>query len=275
MTETSGSGARCFAGVDVGSANAKCVIIDDGGRVRGSAVKPTGVGLVAAAESVFDESLARAGLKTGDILSLVSTGYGREVVRGKTKAVTEITCHARGACEQFPGTRFVIDIGGQDSKAIAVGPAGAVTGFEMNDKCAAGTGRFLEVMAGTLGVGLENMGKVAIKAERPATISSTCTVFAESEVVSLLAQGVATPSIVAGLCRSVAERVYGLAARVGVRPEVTMTGGVSRNAGVVSAMEQILGTCVNVPAQPLLVGALGAAFAARDDFNRLARETNP
>ena len=253
-----------YAGIDVGSANAKAVIVDAAGTVHGSAIVPTGVGLAKAAGQVLADALARMGAVREDIGEIVSTGYGREIVPDKTKAVTEITCHGRGAAALFPQTRLVIDIGGQDSKAIALGPTGAVTGFEMNDKCAAGTGRFLEVMARALEVGLDKMAEAALTAERAATISSTCTVFAESEVVSLLAQGESPAAIVAGLCNAVAERVHGLAARVGVGGDVTMTGGVSGNAAVVKAMERILGLAVNVPKEPMLVGALGAALIARD-----------
>jgi len=253
-----------YAGVDVGSANTKGVIVDEDGTLRGCVIIPSGVGLVSAARQVLDRVMAEVGTDREQLAAVVSTGYGREIVPDKTKAVTEITCHGRGARALFAGTRFVIDIGGQDSKAIALGPTGAVTGFEMNDKCAAGTGRFLEVMARALEVGLEALGPTALEAAEPATISSTCTVFAESEVVSLLAQGVSTAAIVAGLCNAVAERVYGLVARVGVQPEVTMTGGVSKNIAVVKAMERLLGVSANVPEEPLMAGALGAALIARD-----------
>lgn len=252
-----------FAGVDVGSANAKCVVVGSDGAVAGYAVAPSGVGLVAAAGQVLDDALANAGVSSDRVQSIFSTGYGREIVEGKDRAVTEITCHGRGAVALFPATRLVIDIGGQDSKAIAMGEQGTVSAFEMNDKCAAGTGRFLEVMARTLEVGLDRMGDVAMEAESAATVSSTCTVFAETEVVSLLAQGESPASIVAGLCNAVAQRVHGLAVRVGVRPELTMTGGVSKNVAVVHAMEKILGMKANVPEEPLIVGALGAALLAR------------
>ncbi|HOZ47231.1 MAG TPA: acyl-CoA dehydratase activase [Candidatus Hydrogenedentes bacterium] len=252
------------AGIDVGSANTKAVLVDDEAVLKGRAIMPSGVGLVASARQALADAIKEAGSTPENVATIIGTGYGREIVPNKTKAITEITCHARGAVALFADTRFVIDIGGQDSKAIALGPNGAVTGFEMNDKCAAGTGRFLEVMARALEVGLDRMAEAALSAKRPATISSTCTVFAESEVVSLLAQGEEPAAILAGLCQAVAERVHGLAARVGVRREVTMTGGVARNAAVVRAMERILGFDVNVPEDPLIVGALGAALIARD-----------
>ncbi len=254
----------CYAGVDVGSANTKAVVVDASGTLRGHAIRPSGVGLISSANQALEEALTQAGLTRDRVEAIVSTGYGREIVPDKTKAVTEITCHGRGAVSQFPNTRLVIDIGGQDSKAIALSATGSVSSFEMNDKCAAGTGRFLEVMAHALEVGLERLGPVALEAQEPATISSTCTVFAESEVVSLLAQGKEVSAIVAGLCNAVADRVYSLAARVGVNAEVTMTGGVSQNVAVVKAMERVLGLPINVPEAPLLAGALGAALIARD-----------
>lgn len=253
-----------YIGIDVGSANTKAVLINENGAVAAYVIVPSGVGLLSAARRVLDEALARAGVDWDQVAAVVSTGYGREIVPNKTKAVTEITCHGRGAFALFPHTRTVIDIGGQDSKAIALSVTGAVAGFEMNDKCAAGTGRFLEVMARALEVGLDRMGPVALTSERPAVISSTCTVFAETEVVSLLAQGVVPSAIVAGLCNAVADRVHGLVARIGVRAEVTMTGGVSKNTAVVKAMERILDVSANVPEEPLIVGALGAALIARE-----------
>jgi predicted CoA-substrate-specific enzyme activase len=194
----------------------------------------------------------------------VSTGYGRENVRNRTKAVTEITCHARGAHTLHPEARSVIDIGGQDSKAIALEPDGRVRRFEMNDKCAAGTGRFLEVMARTLEVDLKDFGPIALTARKPAAISSTCTVFAESEVISLLAQDMEVPEILAGLCLAIAQRVNSLASRVGMHPQVMMTGGVAKNAGVVKAIEEKVGYPVMVPDEPQTIGALGAALFARD-----------
>ena len=253
-----------YAGIDVGSVNTKAVVVDADGAMRGFVVVPSGVGLVKAAGDVLARALEASDVAREAVGAIVATGYGREIAPDKTKTVTEITCHARGAVAVFPDTRFVIDIGGQDSKAIVLNPAGAVSGFEMNDKCAAGTGRFLEVMARALAVDLDEMGAIALRAKRAATISSTCTVFAESEVISLLARGETTPAIVAGLCNAVAERVHGLVARVGVQPEVTMTGGVSKNRAVVKAMERILDRPVRVPDEPVIVGALGAALIARD-----------
>jgi len=256
--------ASYFAGVDVGAASAKAAIVDSDGTLTGFAIAPTGVSPPTTAEKVYVDALAKAGVSSDWIETIVSTGYGRNTVERATKSVTEITCHARGAVALYPGTRLVIDIGGQDSKAVALDADGRVKAFEMNDKCAAGTGRFLEVMARALDVRLDEIGRIALSSETPADISSRCTVFAETEVVSLLARGRDVPGILAGLCNSVAERVRGLATRVGIRAEMTMTGGVAKNAGVVRGLETMLGLAANVPDEPQIVGAFGAALIARD-----------
>jgi predicted CoA-substrate-specific enzyme activase len=178
--------------------------------------------------------------------------------------VTEISCYARGIHHLYPQVQTVIDIGGQDSKVVAVGPGGRPLDFAMNDKCAAGTGRFLEVIARALELDLEDIGPRALRARRAADISSTCTVFAESEVVTLVAEGVPREEIVAGICRSIAKRVGGMARRVGVEPPVAFAGGVAKNVGVVRALEEVLGEALIVPEEPQIVGALGAALVARD-----------
>ncbi len=249
-----------FLGLDIGSATAKSVLIDEDKNVCAWAVIPTGGRLVEAGEKVrrmVIEQVGKEGLHLG---AVVSTGYGRELVADKTKSVTEITCHARGAYELMKDVRFVIDIGGQDSKAILLGTNGQVERFEMNDKCAAGTGRFLEVMSRVLGVPLEELGEIAVSSTEYAKISSTCTVFAESEVISLLAQGVEIPRIISGLCKAVSERVYGLASRVGIVPPVILTGGVAKNKGVVHWLSKVIGSEVKVPENPQIVGAYGAAL---------------
>jgi len=256
--------SACYAGVDVGSATTKAVLVDADGAVLGQALLASGGNLSAAAEQALSGALCQAGLTADAVQALIATGYGRENVAGRTKTVTEITCHARGAYALNREVRSVIDIGGQDSKAIALDARGMIKKFEMNDKCAAGTGRFLEVMARTLEVDLNEVGPVALTADAAARISSTCTVFAESEVISLLAQGQSVARILAGLCEAIAQRVNSLATRVGMTPKVMMTGGVARNAGVVRSLEKAIGMPVIVPEAPQIVGALGAALIARD-----------
>ncbi|MBM4353861.1 MAG: 2-hydroxyglutaryl-CoA dehydratase, partial [Deltaproteobacteria bacterium] len=197
----------------------------------------------------------------------VATGYGRHGVEGALTAVTEITCHARGILAVLPDTRLLIDIGGQDSKAILIAADGRVADFAMNDKCAAGTGRFLEAMARGLEVDVDRLGSLAAIATTDITLSSICTVFAESEVVSLIADGSAAADIARGLHRAVAARTLGLVRRVAPSLDglpVAMSGGVARNEGVVRALEEALGVRVSVPADPDTIGALGAALIARD-----------
>ena len=258
-------GVQYFAGVDVGSATAKAVRVDAAGKICAHVVVPSGGNLTLAADKVLAAALAQIGASTGDIAALIATGYGRESVANRTKTVTEITCHAKGAHVLYPDARAVIDIGGQDSKAISLDAAGMIRKFEMNDKCAAGTGRFLEVMARTLEVPLDEVGPRALTADRPAKISSTCTVFAESEVISLLAQGETVERILSGLCLAISQRVNSLAMRAGMAPRVIMTGGVAKNTGVVRAIEKAIGLPLTVPDQPQIMGALGAALLARNE----------
>jgi predicted CoA-substrate-specific enzyme activase len=195
----------------------------------------------------------------------VATGYGRVSVDFAPRRFTEIACHARGAYHHNPQIRTVIDIGGQDSKVIKLNAAGSVVDFCMNDKCAAGTGKFLEIMARTLTVDLEDLGRVAAAATSPCALSSTCSVFAESEVVSLLAEGARREDLLAGVCRAVARRVGNMAARMGLEGDVVFVGGVSKNLGVRQELQEFLGIeFFEFPADPQLNGALGAALLAKE-----------
>ncbi len=256
------SAARIVAGVDVGSATAKAVLLNDTGVMVGSAIIASGGNLTDSAQRCLALAAEAAGVAPDACAGLVATGYGRERVQARSRAVTEITCHARGALALFPEARSVVDIGGQDSKAIALDERGRVLRFEMNDKCAAGTGRFLEVMARLLEIPLDAFGGRAMHATAPVTISSTCTVFAESEVISHLARNQKVDDIIAGLCNAIASRVYGLASRARLAAPTIMTGGVARNEGVVKAMEALLGAPIHTPEHPQLVGAYGAALIA-------------
>jgi len=250
------------AGVDVGAITAKAAIFDGDGLLA-TAVILAGYDRAAAALQVLDQTLAQAGLAREQIDCLIGTGYGRVQVAGADRTVTEITCHARGAHYLCPGTRTVIDIGGQDSKGIAVGPAGRVLDFVMNDKCAAGTGRFLEVMAHALEVDLGDFGALALSAPGRAKISSTCTVFAESEVVTHLGRGTPRPEIIAGIHESIAARIATMLGRISVKDAVVLTGGVARNAGVARMLEEKLGHAILVPEHAQLAGAIGAALIAQ------------
>jgi predicted CoA-substrate-specific enzyme activase len=250
------------AGIDVGSLSTEAVVMDADGEVLGYSILPTGASSEMAGEKAYAEALEHASVNRDDIARTVATGYGRISVPFASRTITEITCHALGARRLYPNAATVIDIGGQDSKVIRLSSDGRVEDFAMNDKCAAGTGRFLEVMAGALDAELEMLGELSSRSTRDIRISSTCTVFAESEVVGLIARGVPREDIVQALHRSVAERVYGMARRVGARGPYVMTGGVAKNKGVVRAIEERLGEPIAVPDEPQIVGALGAAIAA-------------
>jgi len=253
-----------FAGVDVGAATAKTVIFSNN-RILGYSIIPTGYNVKLAAERVTLEAMERAGIsKSLDELDyVISTGYGRNAVTFANKSVTEIICHAKGAHFMVPETGTIVDIGGQDSKAIEVDEKGNVRDFVMNDKCAAGTGRFLEVMADVLEVGsIDSMGPMSLKGGSPCNISSTCTIFAESEVVSLRAEGRSREDLIAGVHRAVASRVAVMAKRLKIKPEVIFTGGVAKNIGVKRALEEEFAMEISVPEEPQIMGALGAALLA-------------
>lgn len=252
-----------FAGIDVGSLSTEAVILDAHNGLVGYSIIQTGANSTDAAEEALDKALVEANLRQGQIRSAVATGYGRISVPLADKKVTEISCHGMGAYHLFPDTGTVIDIGGQDSKVIRVGEGGKVLDFTMNDKCAAGTGRFLEVMASKLQVSLEEMGKLSLQAGGGLRISSVCTVFAESEVVSLVAQNHPKEEIIQGLHRAIVNRVWSMIKTVGVHGAVTMSGGVAKNRGVVALLEEKLGSAMHLHTEPQIIGALGAAIMAR------------
>ncbi len=248
-------------GVDIGSTTSKCVILANGGEVLASAVVPAGTGTTGPVRAVA-EALGRAGLEREDINCLAATGYGRNNWPGADCIISELSAHAIGAAAAFPGVRTVIDIGGQDAKVIRIGKTGRMENFLMNDKCAAGTGRFLDVMARVLELDVGELQELDALASAPAKISSTCTVFAESEVISQLSNNVAIPDLVAGIHESVAVRTASLARRLGVMEPVVMSGGVAQNAGVVRALERVLGVSISVSPSSQLFGAMGAAIHA-------------
>ena len=253
-----------YAGIDVGSLTTDTVILDTRRRIVAYDISPTGANSKVAGESSFRHALDRAEISVKQIACAVSTGYGRVSLEFADKAVTEITCHGRGAYHLFPDTRTIVDIGGQDSKVIKLGSGGKVVDFSMNDKCAAGTGRFLEVMAKALEVDLEEMGLLSMRSTEQIAISSMCTVFAESEVISLVAQAKPKEDIINGIHKSICNRISSLMDRVGIEPEVTMTGGVAKNTGIVENIRQKVDGRINVPEEPQIVGALGAALIAID-----------
>jgi len=250
------------AGVDAGSTQTKAVIVDGAGTIVARSLIPTGANVTRAGENAFLEACRAAGLPRAHVGYVVGTGYGRYKVTFGDAQITEITCHARGAHAAFPATRTVIDMGGQDTKAIKVGPDGAVVDFSMNDKCAAGTGRFLSAAADVTGVGLDELGPVALRAVNPVRLTSVCTVFVESDIMSYLAQKKTIEDILGGVHKAIAARTMALVRRVGVESEITFTGGVSRNVGMVRALETVLGRPINVSPDGHFMGALGAALFA-------------
>ena len=252
------------AGVDVGSTQTKAAIIDESGRLVGRSLIDTGANVVRAAEHAYEQALADAGLEEREVGFVVGTGYGRYRVTFGDTQVTEISCHGRGAVHMFPATRTVVDMGGQDTKAIRVKPNGEIADFCMNDKCAAGTGRFLGAAAAALDSPIGALGPRAVRAERPVKITTTCTVFAESEVLSWMAKGKKIEDILLGVHQSIVSRSVGLMRRVGIEEEVTFTGGVTKNLGMVKALEDALGVRVNVSGDSHYMGALGAALFALD-----------
>lgn len=245
------------AGIDVGSTATKAVIFD--GTIRSVAIVPTGWNPKEAGRTVFLEALNNAGLQEQDVNKIIGTGYGRVSLPFIDKKVTEITCHAKGAKFLFPQTRTVIDIGGQDSKVIAVADDGSVADFIMNDKCAAGTGRFLQVMTGILDISLDELGRMA-SGSQPVSINSMCTVFAESEIIGLLAQEVTKEVIASGIVHTIAKKLISLTAKVPCLEEITFSGGVANNPEICTILSSALGIRFNVPNHPQIVGALGAAI---------------
>ncbi len=256
------------AGVDVGSTQTKAVIVGDDRQVVGRALIDTGANVVAAADRAFAAALQDAGLLEERIDLVAGTGYGRYRITFGNFQVTEISCHARGAVHVFPGTRTVVDMGGQDTKAIRVSANGEIADFCMNDKCAAGTGRFLSAASEALEIPLHQLGPTALRAERPVPITTTCTVFAESEVLSWLARGKKIEDILFGVHQSITSRAMGLMRRVGIEREVAFTGGVTRNIGMVKALNDALGFEVNVSPDAHFMGAIGAALFAMDRIQR-------
>lgn len=250
-------------GIDIGSTTSKCIILNESKKIIASSIIAAGTGTNGpelALKKVYED----AGVSSSDVAYTVATGYGRKVFAGANYEVSELSCHARGANFIYPDVRTIIDIGGQDAKVLSIDENGRMKNFIMNDKCAAGTGRFLDVMAGILQLDIGALETEAAKAKTPAKISSTCTVFAESEVISQLASGVRISDVVAGICESVAVRTAALAKRIGIKEEVCMSGGVAKNGGVRAAMERELNVIIRYSEMAQLMGALGAALYAYD-----------
>ena len=252
-----------FAGIDLGSTITKVVIIDRDEEICASVINHTGAEHRRLANKVMKEALRQAGLSFDEIYYVVATGYGRITVPFADRQITELTCHARGVYHFFPGVRLAVDIGGQDAKGLKI-KSGKLLDFTMNDKCAAGTGRFLEVIANALSLKLEDLGSISLNSINKVSISSTCTVFARQEVVSRLSEGIPLEDVLAGIHDGIASRVARMVERLKMGPDVVFTGGVAKNIGVVKALEAKLGCELLVPGEPLLSGAIGAALLGKE-----------
>lgn len=262
-----GNGKMYVMGIDSGSTSTNAVIMDQDKKIAAFSVVRTGAKSGDSADRILQEILKKAGLKREDISWIVSTGYGRVSIPFADENVTEISCHGRGAHYFNPKIRTILDIGGQDSKGIKLSEKGEVTDFVMNDKCAAGTGRFLEMIARTLEIDIDELGPIALESTEDIEITSMCSVFAESEVISLIANNKEKADIANGICRAIANKSYSLLKRVGMEPDFMMTGGVAKNPGVVRAVEEKIQAKLYICPEPEIVGAVGAALYAMDRFS--------
>lgn len=254
-------------GVDAGSTASKCVVVDASGNVAATGLYGAGAGTVGPQRAI-ESALSELGIAADDIACSCSTGYGRHLLDGSDMQMSELSCHAKGAAKLFPGVRTIVDIGGQDAKVLCVNEDGVLENFVMNDKCAAGTGRFLDVMASIFECTVSDLSVYDAQANEVLPISSTCTVFAESEVISKLSRGLPIPDIVAGIHTSVVERTYGLMRRAGVRPAIAMTGGVALNEGLRNRLAERAGNPIATSPLAQFNGALGAALYAREKHER-------
>jgi len=262
--------SHIVAGIDAGSTISKVLLMNDG-VVVASGLAPTGPNAKLTVEDLLVRALAQAGVRREDIVRSVATGYGRRLIDFATRVVTEITAHARGARRLYTGTatlRTIIDIGGQDSKVIGLGEDGILDDFAMNDKCAAGTGRFLEVMARAMQVRLDQLGELSLRSKRTLSVNSLCTVFAESEVVSLLSRGEEVCDVIAGVHAAIARRIASMARRVGIREAAFFSGGAALDIGLRHALARELEVELVVPPEPQMVAALGAAILAEEMCDR-------
>ena len=258
------------AGCDVGSLTAKALIMNGEGGIMAYEIMTVLPNPVRSAEEIMSRTLKKAGLKLEDLDFCVSTGYGREKIPFAKKDISEISCHGKGAGWVNPSIRTIIDIGGQDLKAIRVDKDGELVDFIMNDKCAAGTGRFLEGIAKTLKVKLDDLGGLALEGQNPVSIISICTVFTQFDVMHLIVEGADKADIAAGVAKAMATRMHKLLRKVGIKKEVAITGGVAKNQGVVKYLEEIIRDKIFQfrDIDPQIMGALGAALFAREELER-------
>ena len=258
-----------FAGIDIGSLTAKALLLEDG-EILGFKIIRVKKTPVESAESVFEAALSETCINRDDVKFVVSTGYGRDNIPFSNKSMTEITCHGLGAHFLIPSIRTIIDIGGQDCKVIAVDRTGKLVEFAMNEKCSAGTGRYLEIMADLLHISLTELGTLSLKSKTPVQLKSTCSIYAQAEVLQHISSGVKKPNIAAGINKAMAERVLSMTRRVKIRPDIVISGGVAKNVGVVGYLEEMLNAkFLKMPIDPQIIGALGAAVIAQERHKRI------
>jgi predicted CoA-substrate-specific enzyme activase len=248
-------------GIDIGSTTIEVVLLDGSG-IIGKRQAASGAFPAVHARKALDELVREVGIERASIGRIVATGFGRNYFERSDRAISEITCHAAGVYFLMPKARTIIEIGGQDSKMMQLDEQGRVSDFVMNDRCAAGTGKFIETVARTLAMPVEETGELGLKAEKACEISSMCAVFAETEIVGLLHQGASPESVLCGVFNAVSRRILGMSGRIGLKEEIVFTGGVARNAGVHRALQEITGRAILVPSEPEYTGALGAALIA-------------
>jgi predicted CoA-substrate-specific enzyme activase len=265
--------ATYFVGIDVGSTMTKVVILNEG--IVASIIGPTGPEQRRLANKVMEEVLNKAAISFQTIAYIVSTGYGRINVPFADKQFTEITCHAKGIVRLFPNAKTIIDVGGQDVKGIKIDAAGKIIDFVMNDKCAAGSGRFIEVIADTLGISLDKVGDLSLRSKNPANISNICTIWAQQEVAASLAEGVPISDLLAGIHKSLADRISRMVSRLKVEEAVIVTGGGGKNKGLLKALSEQLGHEILVPEEPLITGALGAALLGKEIVEKAKQNHTP
>ncbi len=261
-----------FAGIDIGSLTGKCVLLE-WEDIKASKVIRVKKTPVETARRVFDIVLEESGINEEDVSYIVSTGYGRDNISFSNKSLTEISAHGIGAHFLLPSVRTIIDIGGQDCKVISIDRTGKLIEFGMNEKCSAGTGRYLEIMADMLNISLTELGTLSLKSKTPINIKSTCSIYAQAEVLQYISSGVKKANITSGINKAMAERVFSMTRRIKVKKEVVISGGVAKNVGVVQYLEDMIGLdFIKMPVDPQIVGALGAAVIAKKRFKRGLRE---
>jgi predicted CoA-substrate-specific enzyme activase len=262
-----------IVGIDIGARSTRAVVLGGHGAVTSRACVPSGAFFAQAAEQACAAALGQLDLDRSDVAYLTSTGYGRTLVPFRDLQVTEMTCHSVGARALFPLTRTVLDVGAQNTRVISVSPEGRVARFKVNDKCAAGAGRFLERVAGAMEVPLEELGPLALRSSDPKTISSVCAVLAESEVINLVSQDFRTEDILLGAHHSIVDRIMTLVRQAGLEPEVTLTGGMVHNPAMVRVLAERIGLPINVSPEAEYAGALGAALLGRRRYEKTRATT--